>query len=779
MQLPHEFVCRTYERSSFEKHVPAPIFRKTFHLEDSVSSAELIIGAPGFYELSVNGEPVTKGQLAPYIANPDDLVYFDRYDVAPYLREGENVIGLTLGDGFQNMIDSVWDFDHARHNGSPRFALTLDCDAVTFTAKDFVCSSSEITFNSYRCGVHVDARLKQDGWKKPGFDASSWQAVLPAEMPRGEFRLCEADPINIIREIEAVSIKQGKLVSGPARPDVTESFKDVDIVPVPIDDENGFIFDFGINTAGIFRLKIKGEPGQHIVLQVAERLKDGAVDPTNISFFYPEGYGQRDVYICRGDEEEIFVPPFVYHGGRYVYVSGITEEQATEDLLVFLEMHSDLKQRAMLETSDETVNTLWQMALRSDLTNFHYFPTDCPHREKNGWTGDASMSAEHMLFTLEAEHSFTEWMRSVCKAQNAAGALPGIVPTTGWGFDWGNGPAWDSVLFNLPYYTYIYSGQTKIVEESSESMLRYLDYISRQRDARGLVEIGLGDWCPVGRGADDYLVPLGFTDSVMILDMCRKGEVMFSAIDLPLSASFARTLGDEIRASIRQTYLDPATMLITGHSQSGQAMGIYYNVFDNSEKLQAFEHLLQMIREDDESMNVGFLGGRVIFHVLSDFGYSDLAYHMITKKEYPSYGHLLERGATTLWEMFLPEGRLSGSENHHFWGDINHWFLRQLAGINVNPRGHQPNRIIIKPHFVEALDWVKGEYNGVHGIQVEWQRTSDHEGINLMVTAEEGLQCDLELPSGYYFKDSGRTYLSDAEAFADGRTVDLQIVQSR
>ena len=151
------------------------------------------------------------------------------------------------------------------------------------------------------------------------------------------------------------------------------------------------------------------------------------------------------MYICKGEGEETFVPPFTYHGFRYVLVEGIDEAQATESLLTYLVMNSDLKERGNFSCSDETVNLLQLFTRRSDLANFYYFPTDCPHREKNGWTGDASMSAEHMLLNLHAENSLREWMRNVRKAQRIDGALPGIVPTSGWGFAWGNGPAWDSV----------------------------------------------------------------------------------------------------------------------------------------------------------------------------------------------------------------------------------------------------------------------------------------------------------------------------------------------
>lgn len=758
MLLPREFVSRTVERTTFEQHIPAPIFRKQFELDALPEAADILISGLGFYDLWINGELITKGFLAPYISNTDDLVYYDHYDVKDKLQIGENVIGVMLGTGMQNPISTVWDFDHAIYNSAPKFAFSFTSDTLTFTAKDFVSSTAEITFDNYRSGVHCDARLKKDGWNDVGFDQRDWDLVVPVDTPRGEPRLCEADPILISQEIKAVSVKPGKLLGGEPKQHTVVEILDLDIIPVPIDQGNGYIYDFGINTAGVFRLKIKGEKGQRIVLQFSERLTDGACDPTNISYFFPEGYGQRDVYICRGDKEgEEYVPPFVYHGFRYIYVSGISEEQAGLDLLTVLELHSDLKPRASINSSSDVVNQLFDITKRSVLTNFHYFPTDCPHREKNGWTGDASISAEHMILTLGVEDSWTEWMRSVVAAQNDLGALPGIVPTTGWGFEWGNGPVWDSVLFTLPYYAYVYRGDTRMMEESSHAMLRYLSYVATRRDERGIIEIGLGDWCPVGREPDDYNVPLGFTDSATIVECCRMAVLMFEVLGLDLHASFAKQLKDELREAIRDEYLDTSRMLIRGYSQSGQAIGLAYGIFDDGEKVEACRRLVELIEQDGGSMQVGFVGGRVLFHVLSDFGYTDLAFKMITKPDYPSYGNLLERGATTLWEMFVPEGERSGSENHHFWGDINHWFLRQLLGLNINPRLNDPNHILVQPHFVEQLEGIEGSYDAPGGsITVKWTRDNEH--ILLEIKTTGTLTVDLQLDQAYLATDNWQRF---------------------
>lgn len=747
LAFPDKFYCAGKEYSTYEKHVPAPIFRKSFVLEAKPEKAEILISGLGFYDLFINGKKITKGYLAPYISNTDDIVYFDYYDLTGYLHEGENVIGVMLGTGMQNLITACWDFDKAVFRSSPKMALAFRCECSgavhEFDAGSFLCSESEITFDNLRCGTHCDARRRQPGWNEPGFDDSSWKKVILAETPRGEAKLCDAEPIVITAERPPVKVEKGSRNALVTHFRVPE--RDVGVVtaepPQPL--SGGYIYDFGVNSAGIYRLKVRGKPGQKIQIQCAEWMNNGNVDHDRINEFYPDGYCQRDIYICSGEGEEVFEPPFTYHGFRYCYVTGITEDQATPELLTYLEMHSDLKTRGGFTCSDPIANKLFEMVVRTDLANFYYFPTDCPHREKNGWTGDAAVSAERMMLLYTAERSFREWLCNIRKAQDDRGALPGIVPTTGWGFHWGNGPAWDCVLFILPYYIYLYRGDTEIIRENAHAMMRYIEYISGRRNERGIIACGLGDWNRVGYPGTQPQAPLGFTDSVMVLNMCRLAEKMFRAVGYTLNESYVKAFGDELFDAIRREYVDTGKMIAAGGSQTAQAMALYYNIFVGDERKAAFGRLMETIHADGDSINTGILGARVLFHVLSEFGESDLAYHMITKSEYPSYGHLIEIGETTLPERLCPDDTPSiGSHCHHFFGDIAHWFIRQICGINVNPDGDNPNKVFIRPHFIKKLNYAYAYHDLPAGrITVEWKR--DGERIHLTVNYPDGVICSV------------------------------------
>jgi len=726
MNFPMQFIAAGTDFSGEDRQVPAPYLRKRFTLEKKPEKAELLLCGLGFYELYVNGQRVTKGALAPYISNPDDLIYYDAYDLSAHLTQGENVLGLCLGNGFQNAFEGWWGFDEAPWRGAPQAALRLEIDGAPFLESDesFTRADSPILFDEMRCGEYYDARRELPGWCAPGYDDSGWRPAVRVPAPRGEPRLCEAEPIAVTEEIGPVSVT---------------------------DLGDGYLYDFGVNCAGVSRLKVRGAAGQEIRLWHGELLTDGCLDISNIS---GEEYGQMNLYICKDGPQE-WAPSFAWHGFRYVFVKGLTPEQAVPEALTYLVMNSDLQERGGFCCSDETVNALQEMTRRSDRANFYYFPTDCPHREKNGWTGDAALSAEHMLLNLSAERSFREWLRNVRKAQRDNGSFPGLVPCAGkrWAVDTERayaGPAWDCVLTWLPYYVYLYRGDKEILKENAHAILRYLEYLSTRVRGDGLIDYGLGDWCPAGHQYSAYQSPVRFTDTITSMDICEKAAYIFGALALPEHRAFALSLYQRLRTSARERLLDLSTMTAEGCCQTSQAMAIYYNLFEPAEKPEALRVLLRLIEQaEGHFTGVGVLGARALFHVLAEFGQVDLALRMIARPEFPSYGWWVAQGATSLWEQFNTEDQYS--LNHHFWGDISHFFIRHLAGICYNPhrRGGEAD---VCPKFAASLNFAEGWHAAPEGeVRVRWQR--EEGGISLEVAMPEGLKGQIRLPLGYAFED--------------------------
>ncbi len=733
MKFSTAFIAATEEFSTFEKQIPAPAFRRSFSLP-RMDRAELTVCGLGLYELFVNGRRITKGHLSSYIANPDDILYYDNYDLAPYLNEGENVIGVLLGNGMLNSFGGqVWEFEKARYRSAPKLALTFEGEgedgAVEFDATaGFVCTESPIFLDDLRIGEFYDATKELGDWTALGYDASDWREPIPAEPPRGECRICDVDPILPTKELAPVSIRPGC---------IAKHFEWLQPLMAPLGEEmmfgypegeecdDGYLYDFGVNAAGVCRIHIKNaKPGQKIIIQFGEALAEAEDGREGLDLrsmmFLPRRYDHRCIYICKGGDE-IYTPSFTYYGFRYALVCGITKEQATSDLLTYVVMNTALRTRSTFRCSDETVNKLWDAAITADLANFYHFPTDCPHREKNGWTGDASNSAEQMVMALTPERNWRQWLDNIRAAMRENGAIPGIVPTGGWGFDWGNGPGWDSVLVSLPYYAYIYRGNLDLAKDNAAAILRYINYITTRRDELGLIHIGLGDWCPPA--GDGIKAPLEFTDTVICIDFCRKAAVLFDAMGMTAQKVFAETVGNELLAAARAHLLAEEPWLTKGCCQTTQAMGIYYDIFEEEHKEKAFAQLLSLIEEHGNTFDCGIFGCRALFHVLSDYGRADLAHKLIVGPEYPSFGYQIAQGATALWEQCIPEGDPPVSFNHHFYGDIISWFMKNLAGIVVNPKGDDPTHIRLSPKFINAIHRVEATHDSICGkLTVSWKR---------------------------------------------------------
>ncbi len=731
--LPQNFICSTDEYSKIDRYMPAPCLRKAFSLDYTVKKAEITICGLGFYKLYINGEDITKGVLAPYISNPDDVLYYDRYDITNLLNKGENVVGIMLGNGMLNCYGGyVWDFEKALWRSAPKVALQADIklknsDSIIIESDEsFKTDESPIFYDDLRMGEGYDANKEKPGWNAPSFDDNSWRYAKKAGCPRGEKVIFKANPVVVARELKPVSITKKN---------------------------NAYIYDFGVNLAGYCRLKVQGKKNQRIEYIHGEYIDNEGLHVRNIQFIRPEyknlpPYLQKIEYICKGEGIETYTPSFTYHGFRYVSVTGITDKQATPDLLTYLVVHSDLKEMGSFTCSDETLNKLQQMTRYSTLSNFVYFPTDCPHREKNGWTADAALSAEHTLLNLNPELSYKEWLRNIRKAQNEAGAIPGIIPTGGWGY--GCGPSWDSVLVWLPYFVYLYRNDKDILAENKTAIFRYVHYLTTIMDENGLIAKGLGDWCAPDHPSPK--APLELTASICSMDICKKAAYIFNVLKMPFQHNFCQKVADELRLAIRSRLIDFSTMTAAGSCQTSQAMAIFYDVFEPSEKARAFEVLADKIRECDNHIDTGVLGARVLFHVLTAYGCSNLAYDMITVPTAPSYGEWVTRGETVLCESFRTEYPRGDSGNHHFFGDISSWFIKCIAGIRLNPYCSNIKELNIEPHFISGLTHAKAFHEAPAGIiSVEWANKDDV--ITLTVEIPEGMTGKIRLESGYVFKD--------------------------
>lgn len=701
------FICATEERNRLYAHVNAPCLRKNFSVPE-FQTAELYICGLGFYKLYLNGKEITKGKLAPYISNPNDLVYYDRYDLSELLRVGRNAIGIILGNGFQNNVGGhPWGFDRAPWVSSPKLSLTLLVDGrvVLSTAESFRCAPSAICFDDLRCGEYCDARLEQSGWTTPDFDDSNWSDSIPAALPKGERVICRAEPIKCEKEILPVAKWEC---------------------------DNALMFDFGVNSAGVCRIKHKGFPGQKLTIWHCEALLEGRTfyNKNTCTPDFDRSLSQKDIFVCSGNED-VFEPSFTYHGFRYVMVEGVGLRQISDDFITMCVLHSDIPAAGRFSCSDDTLNRLQEVCCNTIKSNFFYFPTDCPQREKNGWTGDAALGAEQQLWNLDCANSLAVWLDNIRKAQDESGKLPAVVPTDEFGWAQYNGPGWDRIIIELPWQIYRFNGDLQALRENADAIWRYIGYMLTKTNDNGLFSYGLVDWLEPGKLFEvEASTPLEVTDTLICLDMLEKASFIFEQLNEPKKAEFCRERRMHFLNLFRKIHVCGTELRC--RTQTAQAMAIAYHVFGEDEIATAVHVLVDLIARDNHHLKTGMLGMRVLFPVLSENGYSDLAYRLITQPSPPSYRYWLDHGATALWESFNEvydnsilriDGGRTMSLNHPCWAFISSWFFEYILGLKINPDGDDSCNFEISPCQLQKITSAEGSFQSKQGsISVKWHR---------------------------------------------------------
>lgn len=768
MYFSDKFIGANTELCDYDNHVPAPYLRKSFDMDFTPEKAEIVLTGIGFYELYINGTRVSKGEMAPYITNADDVCFYDCFELLPYLKKGKNCIGILLGNGFRNAFGGdCWQFEKGAGRGPVAAALYFcasgEGKVIEFEGdSEFKTHPSPILYNDIRMGYIYDSRLEIPNWADPQFDDSRWNAAVTIPSPNGEKCLCTAAPVRVVEELSPVDIKHFDILP--------YMYEDTTPTSMPLEGairENVYLYDFGVNGAGVTVLRVNGKAGQRITVRHGEYYVDGRFSINNIINRKPQlldnsmKYLQADTFICKGGYEE-FIPRFKYDGFRYAYVEGLEPEQATAEALTFRVMSTIGKRRADFECSDYILNRLYEMTIRSDVANFYYFPTDCPHREKNGWTGDASLSAEQLLLNFDIADSLKEWLRCIRTSQRSDGAIPGIVPTYGWGFAWGNGPSWDSVMVDLPYYIYKYDRDIDVICENANMIVKYLRYAKSRLNENGLAEFGLGDW-----NAPDSkkTAPLIVTDCLRLYETAKKAEGLFKIAGLEAEEEIAADMADGMLNAILGNLIDE-NCVVKGNCQTSQAYALSLGVFDCLNKRDQAQEVLRRIIERDGSGEVntcGVIGMRHIFHVLAEMGEVETAFKLITSTHHTCYGGWVLNGDSTLRENFKPVGHETfDSLNHHYMGDIASWLIRRVAGLCYGEEFDSSSFIEVKPQFIACLSYAKAYYDSKDGrCYSEWRRVDG--GVTVKIIVPEGYRVRVILPEGYGTDDGSSFFIEGGE----------------
>ncbi len=696
---------------------PAPYVRKTFVLSNWVKRARLYICGLGYYELHLNGAKVGDHVLDPAFTRYDKRALYVTYDVTDQLRHGFNALAVVLGNGWYNMgTRAAWDFDRAPWRDRPTVRCQLEVTFIDGSQRTIASdgtwrvSASPIVFNSIRNGETYDASQETPGWDSPKICDANWPIAQIGTGPEGTLAAQMLPAIEVTQTLKPVRLTE----------------------PEP----GVYVFDLGQNIAGWARLHVRGPAGTKVVMKYAERLSDnGTIDQNDIAVHTKGGQFQTDTYILCGGGTEVWEPRFVYHGFQYVEVTGLPGKPNLNTLRGCV-VHTAFDRAGYFECSNELLNKIQRSAVWSYLGNFHGYPTDCPHREKNGWTGDAHLAAETGLYNFDAAAAYTKWMDDFKDEQRPSGELPGIVPTSGWGYHWGNGPAWDSAYILIPWYLYQYRGDTRLLAEHYDRLKRYVDYLTSKADNH-IVAIGLGDWAPAKSTTPEKVTSTGYyyRDTVIvskIAGMLGHTEDARRYTDLAL----------EIRDAFNREFYDAETGLYDGGTQTALSCALYHGLVPPAARQRVLDNLVKMIEANDDHLDAGILGTKYLIDALTANGRADVVYKMATRTTFPGWAHWIEQGATTLWEQW--DG--GASRNHIMFGHISAWFYQTLAGINLDPDAVGFKHFIIKPQLLGDVTWVRAEHESRYGAIVSnWNRYEDT--FTLKVTVPPNTTATVYVPS--------------------------------
>jgi alpha-L-rhamnosidase len=704
----------------------APYFRKSFSAGKKIKWARAYIAAAGLYELYVNGRRSGDHQMDPTYTRFDRRILYVTHDVTTTLQAGNNTIGVLLGNGWYNhQSTAVWDFHNAPWRARPAFCLDLritydDGSIETISSgKNWKTSLSPVIFNSIYTAEHYDARLEQPHWNENAFNDSAWKEVIYRSAPAGNI---VAQVLHPVRYVDTIPTKSFRKFS-----------------------DTVYVFDVGRNISGVSEIKVKGQAGTVVQLRHAERLyPTGRVDQSNINVHYRPTDAtdpfQTDIYILKGSGEESFRPRFNYKGFQYVEVTSNSPVELGKNDLTAYFMHSDVPPTGSIASSNSVINKIWSATNNSYLSNLFGYPTDCPQREKNGWTGDAHIASEMGLYNFDGITVYEKWLADHRDEQQANGVLPSIIPTGGWGYEWGNGPDWTSTIAIIPWNIYLFYGDTSLLSQCYDNMKRYVDHITDISEG-SLTKWGLGDWVPVSTKP-----PVEFTSSI------------YYYVDATILSKAAKLLGKnsdhekyttlaaEIKKAFNTKYLDATKGIYGKGLQTELSMPLYWGLVPDDLKEKVAANLAAKVRADGDHINVGLLGTKSILNALSENGYAQQAYTLAAQTTYPSWGWWIVNGATTLYENWIIDAKSDISLNHIMFGEIGAWLFKAPGGIKPDPEQPGFKNILLEPHFFSGLDHFTANHESRYGkIVSSWKRSGNKISYTVVVPPNTTARLRLKL----------------------------------
>lgn len=708
-----------------ERDHEAILLRKEKVITGKIHSATAFISGLGYYELNINGKKVGDHLLDPGFTDYTKRVLYSSYDVTDYLNSGNNCIGVILGSGwYDQTTPDAWGFQIAPWIAPPKLLLNIIIDfsdgtqTVIASDESWKISTAHIIFNSVRSGEIHDARLKKEGWDLPGYSDAGWEHVGIVAAPGGKLVSQQIPPIRATKKISPVSLSE----------------------PIP----GVYVYDLGVNISGWARFKIKGEKGDTVSLFYNEHLNTDGTVRYGAHTWWHYGPYQTDQFICNGSGTEIFEPRFTYHGFQYVEVKGLKKKPELDDL-TGIWVHTDPKPSGEFLCSNNDINKIQELIIRTQLNNLHSIPTDCPHREKIGWMGDGLVTMEEAIYNFDMATFYIKWFRDMMDAQETDGHVPPIVPNPGWNQATSlknpdnvipafSDPWWGGTMLITPWNIYKYYGDERYIAEGYDAMKEYMDWIAKMAD-NYILKANLADWVEPAMFSGAKITPREQMGTSAYFYFARLMTRYAQMLDKPNDADKYAKLSNTIRERYNEEFFDEATGLYAENSQTAQVIPLLFEMVPQGKEKIVEEQLLNtIINVHDKHLSTGFIGTPLLFQLLTEKGYSDLAYTIATQEDHPGWFYMLRNGATSIWEVWDAIAQINHSRNHPAFGSIGAWYYQSLAGIQPDPDGPGFKKFIIKPEVVGDLTWAKASYNSIHGkIVSDWKRNENKFYIKVIV----------------------------------------------
>ena len=724
-----------------------PYFRKVVNLgaKDGARPvrATVYLCGLGCGELYINGGAVDPTRLLdPAISNYEQYAFYTAFDVTPLLREGDNCLGVMLGKGWFTQ-DAVW-VPGGLPYGQPMLRLQMVVIYADGTRK--VIGSDEswmwrdgpvVNCNVYQGEVY-DARREVPAWATVGADCADWQPAVPATIGVPP-RLVAQTMAPIRTQEELAPVKQWRNPAG------------------------NWVFDFGINVAAVLRLEVEQPAGTHLILRMAEEKNaDGSL---NHSTYSPELVGeQKDEYICKGGGREIWSPRFTYHSFRYAELAGL-KNPPDANTLKSLVAHTALPITGDFECSDEQINHLHTLAVRTALSNVHGIPEDCPQREKSGWLGDASAWMKMSACNFDVQNFWRKYLEDIRSsgapaipnalfhermnnsfyhADKAAG-LP-LMLAPGKRFCGVASPIWGSTSVQLPWYLYLYYGDVEVLGEYYGTMKQWVEHIAAtakdpartkaynpKGDTQHIVYQGLGDWCPPGFAQD---TPIELLSTMFHYYDVSTMETVARILDKTPDAQAFGTQKKLIQAELVDRFysVDKKTF----GSQAADALALDFGLVPLGDEQAVSAAIVRNMKEKYHGfMQVGNQGNSRIGSALARHGNRQAAFDVFTKRGENSYEWMWKTyDATSLWEILPVNNKGGASRNHPAQGGYDVFFYEDVAGIRPDSSAPGYKTVRFEPQLMDQLDWAKAAIETPYGkVSSDWKKAQGRIVWNIRIPA--------------------------------------------